>query len=661
MKSSTTTLPMKTAGTEHLIERTYRESGKFQWAREALINALEAGATRVEFGIEWQAVERKGVYRRTIADNGRGMTPEQLVEFFNTFGGGGKPIGGVHENFGVGSKTSLLPWNKHGMVVVSWVAGEGTMIWPRQDPKTGEYGLKLFRAQGDGGEETLEAVVAPFKDGRTGLDWSMVKPAWLGDHGTVIVLLGNDPTEDTVLGDGNREEQDLKGLAAYMNRRIWEIPVGTEVLVDELRSSDRRQWPKAEAEAHNTGEGRTGDVRTNRRTIMGARHYVTYPVATFSKGRVQGTGTVMLRDNTKAHWWLWEGDRPAVHSYAQVQGFVAALYKNELYDMTSHLSTYRSFGVTDPEVRQRLWILLEPEPFDEKTKRGVYPRTDRNALLLRGGPDAGAALPLPDWGADFADKMPEPIREALRQAHQDAASQEVNPRWREALAERFGDRWRLPKLRAVPEATGDLTVDANQTGGEPVIRARRPRPEADRGGDRASSEPKHGLTGTQGPTVVGSLPGAAPAERARLGVSIPSYRLAKAEELEEGMLAAWQSKDPEHPEGVVLLNRAHPVLQQQIAYWVAQYADHMAPEVEAEVLNVYGQVAVAKVAHSEKLKGILAAEVVERELRSESALTMALLGLMAEEALIAARLGAKLGKRRVVPTDTAPVPQAAHA
>src|SRR5215216_3179558 len=57
-------LPMKVAGTHHIIECTYRESGSFQWVRETLINALQAKATRIEFGIEWQAVESRGVHRR---------------------------------------------------------------------------------------------------------------------------------------------------------------------------------------------------------------------------------------------------------------------------------------------------------------------------------------------------------------------------------------------------------------------------------------------------------------------------------------------------------------------------------------------------------------------------------------------------------------------
>src|SRR6476619_3644328 len=94
-KTSASIVPMKASGTQHFIERTYRESGQYQWVRETAINALEAGATRIVFGIEWQGVENGQVYRRMVADNGRGMTSEELVAFFNTYGGGGKPIGGA--------------------------------------------------------------------------------------------------------------------------------------------------------------------------------------------------------------------------------------------------------------------------------------------------------------------------------------------------------------------------------------------------------------------------------------------------------------------------------------------------------------------------------------------------------------------------------------
>jgi len=64
------------------------------------------------------------------------------------------------------------------------------------------------------------------------------------------------------------------------------------------------------------------------------------------------------------------------------------------------------------------------------------------------------------------------------------------------------------------------------------------------------------------------------------------------------------------------------------------------------VIASYGEIAVAKVAHSEHLKGMHPSFVIEREFRSGAALTMALLGLMGEEAVIAPRLGRFGIKRR---------------
>jgi hypothetical protein len=51
------------------------------------------------------------------------------------------------------------------------------------------------------------------------------------------------------------------------------------------------------------------------------------------------------------------------------------------------------------------------------------------------------------------------------------------------------------------------------------------------------------------------------------------------------------------------------------------------------------------VAHSEHLKSVLPTSTVEGELRSEASLTMALLGLIGEEAVIAPRVGGKFGRR----------------
>ena len=92
-------------------------------------------------------------------------------------------------------------------------------------------------------------------------------------------------------------------------------------------------------------------------------------------------------------------------------------------------------------------------------------------------------------------------------------------------------------------------------------------------------------------------------------------------------------------------NVDHPVIREEVEHWQSQYPDHHAEGIQQEVLKAYGEIAVAKVAHSEHLKGVLPTHTVEEQLRSGEAMTMALLGLISEEAVIAPRLG-QFGRRR---------------
>ncbi|HEY2479964.1 MAG TPA: hypothetical protein VGI17_14715 [Solirubrobacterales bacterium] len=634
--SGTSVTPMKVSGVKHHVDRVYREGGEHQWVRETLVNSIEAGASRIEFGIEWQAVRELGVYRRLIVDNGEGMTPEQLVGFFNVWGGGGKPIGGLHENFGIGAKSSLLPWNRYGLVVVSWVDGEAAMIWVMADPATGEYGLRNFEAvDADSGEVRIEEVVTPFFDEEHGCDWASVKPDWIEGHGTAIVLLGDEPIAATVLGDPNRPgEADIKGVSTYLNRRIWDLADSTEITVDELRQSDPKTWPVSEEMAHVSGGG---DRRTNRRRIEGAKFYIEYPKKEFKRGRLGASGSKELADGTFVDWYLWDGDRPGIQSYAAQGGYIAALYGHELYDVTNHHSTYRSFGVLESSVRSKLWLILRPPAFDEKgSKRGVYPRGDRNSLLVMGGPHAGEPLPINDWGAELAEDMPAEIRDAIRAARAGGSGTIADESWKERLAERFGSRWRMFKLRA--RKGGPLKLNPDQAGSMP--RAVKRSSGANRqGGGKAG--------GTGGDRNTGSSSGTISAARVQVGGGIPTWVSVRADDLDQGMLAAWAPNHPEHPEGAVLINIDHPVMEEEVAYWQSQYGDHLADQVGEEVIATYGEIAVAKVAHSEHLKSILPSSAVEQDLRSEAALTMALLGLIGEEAVIAPRIGGKFGRRAV--------------
>jgi hypothetical protein len=251
-----------------MIERGYREGTKFQWVRETAINAIEAGATRIEFGVEWQAVNARGVYRRMIADNGKGMTPEELQEVFNCFGGGGKAIGDEHENFGIGAKTALLPWNHHGVVVISWVEGQAAMIRIMREEKSGEYGLEIFPVEDDQGQESYEAVVTPYNDPERSVDWSKVKPSWIDQHGTVIVLLGNHAADDTFRGDLARDEDGTKDISQYLNHRLWDLRDRVQISAVEFLTTNKANWPKSEPLSKS---GETGVIV---RAVRGTKHYI---------------------------------------------------------------------------------------------------------------------------------------------------------------------------------------------------------------------------------------------------------------------------------------------------------------------------------------------------------------------------------------------------
>src|SRR5690242_6666551 len=247
--------PMKATGLHHFIERDYRDvSSPFQWARETAINAIEAMATRIHFGIEWQGVEGNHVYRRYIADDGHGMDPDELEAFFNTYGGSGKPIGGVHQNFGVGAKTTLLPWNQFGVVVVSWKNGDGSMIWIRKDRKSGEYGLRRWTVADDDGYPTDALVIEPYLDEDLGIDFSKIGPEWIREagNGTILLLLGNTGTEDTITGAPGRDEAATRGLVYYLNARFWELPNDVEIRVEHFMTPEREIWAKSREEAGRT-------------------------------------------------------------------------------------------------------------------------------------------------------------------------------------------------------------------------------------------------------------------------------------------------------------------------------------------------------------------------------------------------------------------------
>jgi hypothetical protein len=616
-------------GASHFVNRMFEACGNYQWAREFLKNAHEASATKVEFGIEWQAVEKLGAYRRTVSDNGAGMTKEELLRFFSTLGDGAKRIGGVHDNFGVGARIASLPWNPEGVIVISYRDGKPSMIQIELEPDSADYELVEFQS-----EKGTTSVINPAEvDWGTGINWAEVAPEWARTNGTTIVLLGSDEAPDTILGNPKAGENAIKGLSVYLNSRFWDLTPGLEIIVVELRNERKNSWP--------TGPGDRDDTRRpNNRRIMGAKHYLADIIS--KDGKLAASGVVPLDQNrVNAHWYLWEGDRPRVDSYAKRSGYIAVKYKDELFELSSHKAHFRWFGVADAKVQQNLFIVLEPQLFDPQVGMwGVHPDQSRNRLIFTGNGDKGAAIPMADWGNEFSERMPEAIREAILKARGEGPNTLEDEEYRKRLQDKFGSRWTTIQLVQRQHSLDDEnTIDSTAANEQAQVVERTPNP-------NPHPNPVHrkrkrrvhvihlrALAGGNGQGV----------ER-EVAVDVPRFTYVGKDEFENPWhVASWVPTDPQGP--MVLMNRDSPILLEAIKYHQAHYPDVYAQEVEDIVRTTYGEVAVCKIAHSQKLAKYVNEQDLDETYRSDAALTIALMGLLAEESLISQRLG-KLGRKK---------------
>jgi hypothetical protein len=237
--------------------------------------------------------------------------------------------------------------------------------------------------------------------------------------------------------------------------------------------------------------------------------------------------------------------------------------------------------------------------------------------------------------------MPEPIREAIRAARGEGTGTIDDAEYRNRLQEKFGDRWTVTALvKAKPDGTG-TPAGPNGTLGDVVDHG--PGTKGTGCGVGSGTSNSRRARRSAKKTVV--LPGPGQAGReVRRPVDVPKYRFTSKDDFEQPWhLALWSRSDTDGP--TVYLNADSPFLLEVVKYHQDRYPDVLAEEVQEVVKGVFGEVAVAKIAHSQKIAAMLPEEQLDREYRSEAALTTALMGLLAEESLIATRLG-RLGRSK---------------
>jgi len=614
-KDTPVTIPVNHAG--RLIKVQYASTGPFQWAREVWKNAGEAGATKMHFGIEWQGVEAQGVYRRCVADNGSGMDGDELVLFFSRFGESSKDVGGLNNNLGIGAKLCLMPWNTDGIAVVSWKDGEGNMIFIRESEDGEGFGLRTWDALDEDGNLVLTNVVEPYADPDLGIDFSEVGPDWLREEGgTIFVLFGSKDQHHSILGDPNRPEGKLKGLAEYLNTRVWSFN-GMEASVEEFTTENPDLWPKSYAEARQSVSDDELKRRWQERRFLRGSQYFAEAKGTRATVSIND---LPMEDGSVIRSFLRSEKPTGGEGYSPPVSYIAFLYRGELYDVRTHHSYMRSFGVFDASVYNRLSIVVE---LPEDDSLSTTP--DRKSLIWADG----RSLELNPWADAFAGDLPDDIRAELQKAvvklDGDSFASEEH---RKQLADRYGQRLRQTVLRVAQAGKDRLfpTMRGSRPGvKEPVRRVKTKRGSS--GGTGKAGESTLGRSDRSG-THLG-----APAKNVE--TDLPPVEIVSGEQDD----AAWLA------DGVIYLAKDHAVIRTQLSLWQEQFPAGTEGVVEDALLRWYSDSLSLRVAHVDSLKAAYTEEQ-RNEMKSSAALTSSLLGLIADDYVLNPVLGSKLGGKR---------------
>jgi len=214
-------------------------------------------------------------------------------------------------------------------------------------------------------------------------------------------------------------------------------------------------------------------------------------------------------------------------------------------------------------VQQNLFFILEPQLFDAQVGMwGVHPDQSRNRLIFSGNGEKGAAIPLADWGNEFADNMPDEIRDAILKARDEGPDTLTDEEYRRRLQDKFGSRWVTTQLvQSKPDTDTDTdTVDATATKEEVGVIERNPSPNPNPSPRKRKRKRRiqvihlRAIAGGNGQGV----------ER-EVAVDVPRFTYVGQEQFDSAWhLASWVPTDPMGP--TVLMNRDCPLLTEAIKY-----------------------------------------------------------------------------------------------
>ena len=450
--TSEKTLPMTIDNTAFMLDRLGQDCHPLQFLRELTQNAIEAiGRTPEKHGeiiwdVDWISLDLgdKKTYKLSITDNGDGMTGPEMVKYINQLSSSIAKQS-FRTNYGVGAKIAAAPRNHAGLIYLSWKEGEGSMIHLWRDPQTQQYGLRQIQRP-DGSY------------GHYGEVEDTVKPKRIKEHGTMVILMGNSPEEDTIEAPPNARSPS-RWIAKYLNSRYFQLPKGITVKA-------REGWQYT----------RSDKDRNLLREVTGQKTYL--------EKQSVASGTVQLT-NANVHWWILNDSDALTQNCGLIEssGHTAILYENELYEMaTGRSATARLQGFGVILGHRRVVIYVEPLA---DAKAEITTNTARTHVLINSQPS-----PWADWTREFRQKMPEEISKLIEQVAAGSTARDYTKAVRDRL-KAIRDLFKLSRYR--PSRKGDLTIDTETTtrGGQPKHQ----------GGESTGAGGRSGTTGGQAGNV----------------------------------------------------------------------------------------------------------------------------------------------------------------
>lgn len=420
------TLALTVHNTGFLLDRMGGDCHPLQFLRELTQNSIESilrtpeKTGEVIWDVEWNYLDLYGHFKLCVFDNGDGMTGPEMIKYINQLSSSASEQSFMG-NYGVGAKIAAATRNHEGLLYLSWKDGIGSVIHLWRDPISGQYGLRVIERP-DGKFEHFGFVEDD------------IKPSLIKDHGTMVVLLGHTEEANTMTAPEGAASPST-WIAKYLNSRYFRFPEGVTVKA-------RQGWHLP----------RTNNDSNILRTVTGQEQYLNKHA--LSSGTVGLTGAA-------AHWWVLKDEAAITQNsgYLESAGHIAALYKEELYELASArsgMAKLQQFGVLLGH--RRVVIYVEPAPIEGRV---LTTNTARTQLQINNEP-----LPWAEWATEFRERMPAEIEQLMDEYAAGASQSDHSKSIRERLKQIL-DLYKVSRYRPTPDGTLSIDLETLARGGKP--------------------------------------------------------------------------------------------------------------------------------------------------------------------------------------------------